>query len=243
MRPGDGGTKIVKTPVSPMLSASPRGMRHDEWRGTHCTECSEIPTLDRVTALTVRDAQKARTHRALIDAALALTDERGRQGLTVEAVAERAGVSRRTVFNHFATLDEIVLAACTEMLDVLVDGFVEATAAAPPGEPGLAAVVDDVVRALHATDLVGPMAYLTHVLGAPDEQDPRVEVIVEAAFGRCRRHMLGAVADRYPGVDPLDVELVVGSLLSGVHVLHGGSAPGRWRTPRRDGSGTACSTA
>ncbi|MGD9988111.1 TetR/AcrR family transcriptional regulator [Pseudonocardia sp.] len=174
-----------------------------------------------MTASTVRDAQKARTHRALLDAALALTAERGRPGLTVEAVAERAGVSRRTVFNHFATLDEIVLAACTEMLDVLVDGFVEAAAAAPPGEPGLAAVVDDVVRALHATDLVGPMAYLTHVLGAPDQQDPRVEVIVDAAFGRCRRHMLGAVADRYPGVDPLDVELVVGSLLSGVHVLHG----------------------
>ncbi|GAY08044.1 TetR/AcrR family transcriptional regulator [Pseudonocardia sp. N23] len=170
---------------------------------------------------TVRDVQKARTRRALIDAALSLTGERGRHGLTVDAVAERAGVSRRTVFNHFATLDEIVLAACTEMLDVLVDGFVEAAAAAPPGQPGLAAVVDDVVRAVHATDLVGPMACLTHVVGARAGQDARVEVIVEAAFGRCRRHLLGAVADRYPDVDPLDAELVLGCLLSGVHVLHG----------------------
>jgi TetR/AcrR family transcriptional regulator, regulator of autoinduction and epiphytic fitness len=166
-----------------------------------------------------REAQKARTHRALLDAALSLTSLHGPEGLTVDTVAEQAGVSRRTVFNHFATLDEIVLAACTEVLDVVVDGFLAATAAAPPGEPTIAAVVDDVVRALRATDLVGPMAYLTRALGG--HPDPRVHGFVETAFGRCTRHLRAAATERYPTVDRLSVELVVGSLLSGVLVLHG----------------------
>ncbi|MCF7551333.1 TetR/AcrR family transcriptional regulator [Pseudonocardia sp. WMMC193] len=167
-----------------------------------------------------RDAQKARTHRALIDAALALTSRHGPEGLTVDTVAERAGVSRRTVFNHFATLDEILLAACTEVLDVLVDGFLAAAAAAPPGAPTIKAVVDDVVGAMRVTDLVGPMAYLTRALGGHHD-DPRVRGFVETAFGRCTRHLSAAATERYPTVDRLDVELAVGALLSGVLVLHG----------------------
>jgi TetR/AcrR family transcriptional regulator, regulator of autoinduction and epiphytic fitness len=166
-----------------------------------------------------RDAQKARTHRALIDAALALTRRHGPEGLTVDTVAELAGVSRRTVFNHFATLDEIVLAACTEVLDVVVDGFLAAAAAGPPGAPSIRSVTDDLVRALRTTDLVGPMAYLTHALG--EYEDPRARGFVETAFGRCTQHLRAAAIQRYPSVDPLGVELVVGSLLSGVLVLHG----------------------
>lgn len=169
----------------------------------------------------MRDAQKARTHRAIIDAALAITSRSGPGGLTVGAVADLAGVSRRTVFNHFATLDEIVLAACTEVLDVVVDGFLAATSAHPPGEPGPAAVAADVVRVLRSTDLVGPMSYLTHALGARDERDPRVQAFVQTAFGRCIADLRAAAAARYPTVDPLEVDLVVTALLSDVLVLHG----------------------
>ena len=172
------------------------------------------------SATGVRDARKARTHRALIDAALTLAHRHGPGGLTVDAVADLAGVSRRTVFNHFATLDEIVLAACTEVLEVLVDGFLAETAAQPPREPGPAAAFDDVVRALRATDLVGPMAYLTRALGAHEPHDPRVRAFVDTAFGRCTTHLIAEVTRRYPTVDPLDVELAVSSLLSGVLVIH-----------------------
>jgi TetR/AcrR family transcriptional regulator, regulator of autoinduction and epiphytic fitness len=184
-----------------------------------------------------RDARKARTHRALLDAALSLTRQRGPGGLTVDAVAELAGVSRRTVFYHFATLDEIVLAACTEVLDVLVDGFLAEAAAALPGDPSPAAAFDDVVRALRATDLVGPMAYLTHALGSHDPHDPRARAFVDSAFGRCTEHLLAEVTRRYPTVDPFDLELAVSSLLSGVVVI-----PGRWWA-RTDAADDAASRA
>ncbi|GAB2688176.1 TetR family transcriptional regulator [Thalassiella azotivora] len=45
----------------------------------------------------------------MTDAALELFAQRGYDGTTVDAVAERAGVARRTFFRHFATKDDAVL--------------------------------------------------------------------------------------------------------------------------------------
>ncbi|WP_181784530.1 TetR/AcrR family transcriptional regulator [Pseudonocardia pini] len=176
---------------------------------------------DAPPALGRRDAQKARTHRAIIDAAVALTSRTGLSGLSVDTVAELADVSRRTVFNHFDTLDEIVLAACTEVLDVVVDGFTAATVAVPPGGQTRAALFSDVARAVRETDLVGPMAYLTRALDPGVEQgDPRVAALVDAALRRTGEHLLTEMSLRYPKVPELDVALLASSLLSGIGVLH-----------------------
>jgi len=43
----------------------------------------------------------SRTHRALFDAAAALFVERGYEDTTMADIADRAGTSRRTAFNHF----------------------------------------------------------------------------------------------------------------------------------------------
>lgn len=44
-------------------------------------------------------------------AAMELVAERGMSGVTMSAVAKRAGVARQTVYNHFPDVDEIILAA------------------------------------------------------------------------------------------------------------------------------------
>jgi AcrR family transcriptional regulator len=46
----------------------------------------------------------------ITEAAMLLIVERGMSSVTMSAVAERAGVSRQTVYNHFPDLDSIVLA-------------------------------------------------------------------------------------------------------------------------------------
>jgi AcrR family transcriptional regulator len=46
----------------------------------------------------------------ITEAAMPLIAERGMSNVTMSAVAERAGVSRQTVYNHFPDLDSIVLA-------------------------------------------------------------------------------------------------------------------------------------
>ncbi len=69
-----------------------------------------------------RRQQRGEQHReAILAAAADLVAETRSVQLSTEALAERAGVSRRTVFNHFATLEAVV----TEVLagHVIDDAF------------------------------------------------------------------------------------------------------------------------
>ena len=55
-----------------------------------------------------RNARGRRTRAAVLDATRALLEERGTESLTMAAVAARAGVSRRTVYMHFASRAELL---------------------------------------------------------------------------------------------------------------------------------------
>jgi AcrR family transcriptional regulator len=57
-----------------------------------------MPTARRPYQSKVRDQQARATRRAVVEAARDLFIERGWAGTTIDAVAERAGVSRKTVF-------------------------------------------------------------------------------------------------------------------------------------------------
>jgi AcrR family transcriptional regulator len=55
-----------------------------------------------------RNARSRRTRAALLAATRALLEEQGTESLTMAAVAERAGVSRRAVYLHFASRTELL---------------------------------------------------------------------------------------------------------------------------------------
>lgn len=74
--------------------------------------------------ISLRERNKARTRSALAEAAFAVIREEGPERLTAEVIAERAGVSRRTFFNYFPSVDaamacsvEALLADLTVALD------------------------------------------------------------------------------------------------------------------------------
>lgn len=61
-----------------------------------------------------RNARSRRTRAALLAAAGELLDEIGYEGVTPNAVAGRAGVTRRAVYLHFGSCDELIVALFTE---------------------------------------------------------------------------------------------------------------------------------
>lgn len=84
----------------------------------------------------VLDRRKQRTRKAALDAFAALLFEQGYEAVTVAAVAERAGLGRSTLYEHFRTRDELLEAALDSRLAVL--------AADPPDPVGLQALVEHV---------------------------------------------------------------------------------------------------
>ena len=97
-----------------------------------------------VTELAVdrRSALKARHRQAIVDAARRLIDAHEGPRFSVHDLAAEADVSRRTVFNHFDSLDDVILAACTEILDAVVASFREAATASVHDEGGVATVFE-----------------------------------------------------------------------------------------------------
>jgi AcrR family transcriptional regulator len=62
----------------------------------------------------LRTRKRAETRTALVQAAYAIVRDSGFEGLTAEAVADRAGVSRRTFFNYFPSVESVLTASVTE---------------------------------------------------------------------------------------------------------------------------------
>ncbi|MEV6235112.1 TetR family transcriptional regulator [Lentzea sp. NPDC051838] len=69
---------------------------------------------------TLRERKKAETRRSLARAALRLAMERGLDGVTVEDIADEAGVSRRTFSNYFTSKEDAVLGVDRERFQTLV---------------------------------------------------------------------------------------------------------------------------
>jgi AcrR family transcriptional regulator len=82
----------------------------------------------------LRERKKAETRRALMSAALRLAEERGPDGVTVEAIAEAAGVSARTFFNYFPSKEDAVIGLAPAHTSELLVGLVEQPVDEPPLE-------------------------------------------------------------------------------------------------------------
>jgi AcrR family transcriptional regulator len=94
----------------------------------------------------LRERKKADTRRALSDAALALTFERGLDNVTREAIAERAGVSLRTFNNYFAGKYEAIAYRQLERMRRSLTTF----RARPAHEPLWTAITESVLEPLLA---------------------------------------------------------------------------------------------
>ncbi len=188
------------------------------------------------TTLDRRSALKARHRQAIVDAARALIDEQGGPRFGVDELARRADVSRRTVFNHFESLDDVILAACIEILDAVVDTFRAAAATTGPVDDRLDTIFEELVRTVRCVDLPQRTAYLWQALGGAEAPAARQQQFMQVALARVGDDLVAEVSARHPDVDPLDLRLLGSSLLHGVTVVaerwieeHGGAVTPRSR--------------
>lgn len=144
-------------------------------------------------------------------------DSTGGIAFTVDELAERADVSRRTVFNHFSSLDDVVAEVCTEILGELV-ATLAATSRA--GQRSGATSLDELIATVRGTDLVGPMAYLTRTLGGPDGGADWNPDLLTRAVNQVGSALVEILAERHPDVDRIDLHLLVSAFTAGVLVLH-----------------------
>jgi len=163
---------------------------------------------------------KARHREAILDAADSLIRERGKPQFSVDELAERADVSRRTVFNHFGSLDDVIMITCTRLLSEVVDEFRAATKATPAGDGSLVALFAEITSAVRAIDLPTVVAYLWGVL-AEDRENGRSPHALGDVFTRATEQLSYEIADRNPAIDGFEVAILVSSVMNGVAVVSG----------------------
>src|SRR5690606_34331407 len=101
----------------------------------------------------LRARNRDRNRAEVAAVALDLFDRRGFDEVTVDEIAEAAGISRRTFFRYFESKEDAALPAEEERLETLC----ELLAARPPDEPVLAAIRHATVEIV-ATVAAGPAA-------------------------------------------------------------------------------------
>jgi AcrR family transcriptional regulator len=169
-------------------------------------------TLDRRAAL------KARHREAILSAADALIRERGKPHFSVDELAERADVARRTVFNHFASLDEIVMITCTRVMMTAVAEFRAATAATPVGDGSRFSLFTEITSAVRGMDLPTVVAYLWGVL-AEEGDAGRSDSALQDVFTRTTEQLSQELAQRTTELDDLEMEILVSSLMNGIAIV------------------------
>jgi TetR/AcrR family transcriptional regulator, regulator of autoinduction and epiphytic fitness len=187
---------------------------------TICTQCNNRWVS---TSLDGRVALREQRHRAIVDAARGLATAHGPSGFTMDQVATGAGVSRRTVFNHFSGLDQLLVAVCEQILgEVTADllagvdlGIAEVRDGADAGRAALEVVCD----ATRGVDLPTAIVSISQVVGGTDVAEERTDAISRTAFelvaGRLRQRLL----HRLPSLDALDLELTLTLLTSGLATI------------------------
>ena len=88
-------------------------------------------SCDHLPARGLRAANKQRTRDALSRAAIGIVSAEGIDALTAERIAAEAGVSRRTLFNYFPRVEDVLTASIEEVTTDTLAAFV----ARPADEP------------------------------------------------------------------------------------------------------------
>jgi AcrR family transcriptional regulator len=149
--------------------------------------------MPRVTISEPANARSRRTRAALLDAARTILEGDGFEALTMTAVADLAGVTRRAAYMHFATRTDLVMALFDHIAEV--EGL-EQSVQKVWKAPDAAAALDE--WAAHLARYHPKLLAVDRALQRVWRHDPDAaahrEHVIGAQFANCRR-LSGRLAD------------------------------------------------
>ncbi len=145
----------------------------------------------------LREQKKARTRADLVEAAYALVREGGMEAVTAEAVTDRAGVSRRTFFNYFPSVESVLVDGAGDFFTTLGHRLEEC----PRDEP----VMDSLERLLSAATDPAMLERIS-VLGVVGLGSPQARGVIQSFLHDWLRWFRAHLRSRLPeGTDELYV--------------------------------------
>jgi AcrR family transcriptional regulator len=157
---------------------------------------------------------KARHREAILDAADSLILDKGKAQFSVDELADRADIARRTVFNHFSSLDDVIMTSCTRTLNRAMDEFLTVASVTPSSHGSRVQLFDEVATAIQAMDLPSLVSYF---FGLLDGDDARTQN-ADSVFMRSTENLTVELARR-SGADAFEVAILVSTLMNGIGVV------------------------
>lgn len=180
---------------------------------------ADLGTLNPVSSIPAppaesRSDKKERTRRAILDAALQLTEETGIAGLSLRQVAKEVGIVPTAFYRHFASIDELGLALVEESFGSLRAMIRDVR----QGNPSLGRIVDSSVEVL-AEHVRTERAHFGFIAREKSGGSTVVRNAVRREFGFFERELATDLArlpmDHWSG-DDLRIlsNLIVGSMIN-----------------------------
>ena len=172
--------------------------------------------------LSLREAKKDATRARLAEATYEIVRTQGPDHLTAEAVATMAGVSRRTFFNYFPSID----AACAHSVELLLAELTETLSRRPADE-----CLWDTMEALLAGEAGSPVIERLALLAATKENSPVARHLAHDHIDAFVEWLTGWLMDRLgPDVDEVYAATLAASVVATAEATlriwserHGGS--------------------
>lgn len=162
-----------------------------------------------MTPPVVSSPRVERSKAAILDATLALLAEEGVGGLTVDAVAARAGVGKATVYRHWESRAKLIVDAVSTLVqdDEAVD------------HGSLREDLRATYERIGQVCSTGVLAQVMPTLAEAASRDPELATVHRDFVARRRQHLMAALeraaarGELRPGVDPaIAADLVAGPM-------------------------------
>ncbi|MCB1336458.1 MAG: TetR/AcrR family transcriptional regulator [Maritimibacter sp.] len=163
---------------------------------------------------------------ALVDAAVALIEEKGPTGFTLTEAAKAAGVTPAAVYRHFAGRDDLIAEAARQGFEVFADLMEHAYG---KGQPSPLAALEATGRAYLAFARRFPGQYVAMFeSGISINRDPQLAMVANRALGTLEKAaaevMAALPADKRPPARMVSAH--IWALAHGVVELFSRGAPG-----------------